>query len=399
MDTAGSRFWNATDACCNFYGSTVDHSTQLRTLIESTQAAFSVDPRRIWIVGHSNGGFMSYRLACDHADLIAAVTSLAGMTFFNPADCTPSGPLHTLQIHGTNDGVIRFDGGQLGGTPYPGAIATAETWATYNGCTLVLDTSAPNINIDAGIPGDETTVTRYGSDCNLGGSAELWTVFGATHFPNLSSEFARLVVEWLYAHPKPGAGWAYSNGGYVLLAAILETVCEETLATILKEQLTDPASLESTELEVTPPWDSLSYDGHRVIAGLASGYNGSPGELQVASSKMYAIPGAGGIVTNAGDLTDFTHALFEGELLAPDTLKAMTTVAPGQSVPYALGWIVKKREGRTVYVHDGGNNGFVTSLEYYPDEKLTIVILSNLGYVAMGAVRDEVARLTFAAID
>ncbi len=198
---------------------------------------------------------------------------------------------------------------------------------------------------------------------------------------------------------EPGSSWAYSNAGYVLLAAVLEFVWKEPLAAILAAQLARPAGMVATELEVTPPWDSIAYDGHVVLAGLANGYNGSPSVLQVAHSKMYAIPGAGGIVTNAVDLVAFTHALFEGDLLAEPTRRAMTEVLPEQSVPYALGWIVRERDGRTVYVHDGGNNGFVTSLEYYPEEQLTIVILCNLGFVPMGALRDEVAELTLAAIE
>ena len=63
----------------------------------------NVDPYRIYVAGHSNGGFMSYRLACTHADRIAAIVSLAGATFDTPADCSPTEPVAVLQIHGTAD--------------------------------------------------------------------------------------------------------------------------------------------------------------------------------------------------------------------------------------------------------------------------------------------------------
>ena len=108
-----------------------------RTLIEEIKIALTVDRRRIYVTGHSNGGFMSYRMACDHADTVAAIASLAGATYLDPTACSPSTTAHTLQIHGTFDTVINYGGGCIvGGGCYPGAIDTAETWATYNACSL-----------------------------------------------------------------------------------------------------------------------------------------------------------------------------------------------------------------------------------------------------------------------
>ena len=75
------RFWNATDACCDFFKSGVDDSSYLATLVAAIDSAVGVDPHRLYFVGHSNGGFMSYRMACDHADGIAAVVSISGATY------------------------------------------------------------------------------------------------------------------------------------------------------------------------------------------------------------------------------------------------------------------------------------------------------------------------------
>jgi polyhydroxybutyrate depolymerase len=211
VDPGGNRFWNATDACCDFYHSNIDHSSILQQLIDDTKASFNVDPRRVWIVGHSNGGFMSYRMACDHADTVAAIASLAGATFDDPTVCTPLEPVHVLQIHGTNDTTILYNGGSIFGVPYPGAVESVEHWATYDGCTLVQDNSAPPIDLDIGIAGDETTVTKYTDACLSGGSGELWTIVGGGHVPNLSPQFSRYVVEWFYAHPKPGFGVTYCH--------------------------------------------------------------------------------------------------------------------------------------------------------------------------------------------
>src|SRR5262245_36815191 len=73
VDKDDKYFWNATDACCDKYMTGIDDSAYLSSVIEEIKAHYSVDPRRIYVTGHSNGGFMSYRMACDHADQIAAI--------------------------------------------------------------------------------------------------------------------------------------------------------------------------------------------------------------------------------------------------------------------------------------------------------------------------------------
>jgi polyhydroxybutyrate depolymerase len=205
INCVSNRFWNATDACCNFCGSTVDDSGYVLHLIQATEALYSVDRGRVYLIGHSNGGFMAYRAACDHADRIAALVSLAGATFQDPAACTPSEPVHTLQIHGTSDGSILYGGGLIAGRPYPGAVRTAELWAGYDGCSLVPDTSAPDLDLDASLAGAETKVARYTAACMAGGSAELWTIQGGTHIPSISAAFRPAVIEYLLRHPKADA--------------------------------------------------------------------------------------------------------------------------------------------------------------------------------------------------
>ena len=144
VDQDGYPFWNATDACCDFFGSGVDDSGYLRAVIEAIIAELSVDTERVYLLGYSNGGFMVYRMACDHADIIASVASLAGATYFDPADCTPSAPVRTLHIHGTDDGNVGYEGGALLDVPYPGAVASIEQWATYNQCSTVPDVIRPS---------------------------------------------------------------------------------------------------------------------------------------------------------------------------------------------------------------------------------------------------------------
>ncbi len=201
-DKMGQRFWNATDACCDMFSARVDDSVRLMTFIEQVENTYNVDPKRIYVVGHSNGAFMSYRMACDHADRIAAIVSVAGASFADPAKCKPSEPVNVLQIHGTADEIIDYRGGQIEGRTYPGAQESTTMWASYNGCRPTPDASPAPLDLEAKIAGDETAVSVY-TDCPAGGAVELWTVNGGAHVPTISSTFSSRIIDFLFAHPEP----------------------------------------------------------------------------------------------------------------------------------------------------------------------------------------------------
>jgi polyhydroxybutyrate depolymerase len=203
VDADDKRYWNASDACCDFAPTGVDDSTYISTLITQIKARYTVDPKRVFLIGHSNGGFMSYRMACDYSDQIAAVVSLAGAMPADVAKCASATPVSVLQVHGTADATIAYDGGKIAGHAYPSARTTVSDWATINGCSATADTSAPPLDVDSKLAGSETTVTKYGSGCKPGGHAELWTIEGGAHIPSLSKTFAPSVVDFLFAHPKP----------------------------------------------------------------------------------------------------------------------------------------------------------------------------------------------------
>ena len=110
VDAYGAPFWNATDFCCDFFGSGVDDVSYLSGLIEEAMTWFEVDPAKIYVMGHSNGGFMSHRMACERSDLIAGIANVAGATWYDPADCGSPEPVSVLQVHGTWDTVIYYEG-------------------------------------------------------------------------------------------------------------------------------------------------------------------------------------------------------------------------------------------------------------------------------------------------
>jgi polyhydroxybutyrate depolymerase len=196
FDPVGSRFWNATDACCNFADAGVDDVGHLLGLIDRISDDYAVDPDRIHLVGHSNGGFMAYRMACEHADVIASIVSLAGATYADPDDCDPVEPVGVVQVHGTLDPVIRYEGGVLLGNPHPGAFETAAMWAAANGCDGTTEMTAAVLDLDRDIAGADTTVTRF-AGCPDAGRVELWTIEGGSHVPALTEEFRVGVIDVL----------------------------------------------------------------------------------------------------------------------------------------------------------------------------------------------------------
>lgn len=202
-DENGFRFWNATDGCCDQFGAKTDDVKYLRALIQDVRSHYNVDAKRIFLAGHSNGGFMAYRMACDAADLIAGAVSLAGATWNDPKLCKPSTPVAVLQVHGDADVVIKYGGGRFASNPgdYPGARTTVAQWAQLNGCTGALVDAGTVLDLDDSVSGTETKMERY-AGCSMG-AVELWTMKGSGHFPDLRPSWAERIVTFLSAHPKP----------------------------------------------------------------------------------------------------------------------------------------------------------------------------------------------------
>ena len=213
IDSQGNRFWNATDTCCDFDRTGVDDVGYLAGVIADIRAEVAIDPKRIYVLGHSNGAFMAYRLACDEGKVVAAIVSLAGATYADPADCAPDVAVSVVQIHGTADDIIHYEGGTLSdfdrsGTapPYPGAEGTAKIWAAYDGCEEASTPVDPRIDVDAdlasGTDPAETSVAEWG-DCTSGATVQLWTIPGGGHVPSISPSFADTVLVFLLDHAKP----------------------------------------------------------------------------------------------------------------------------------------------------------------------------------------------------
>jgi polyhydroxybutyrate depolymerase len=199
-DTIGLQYWNADDACCDDFGKHPDDVGYIIDIIHDVKSAYDVDVKRVYTAGHSNGGFMSHRMACDHADEIAAAMSLAGMVWLDASKCNPTAPIAVLQVHGDQDGTILYNGGMNPTAAYPSAPTTIATWATKNGCDATLTDTGMTLDLESQIAGAETTVARHA--CTKG-SAELWTIKGGQHIPSFQPSWSETFYTWLSAHAKP----------------------------------------------------------------------------------------------------------------------------------------------------------------------------------------------------
>jgi len=198
-DADGNRYWNATDVCCTDDPDAPDDVAYLTGLVDEALATYAADPERVYLIGHSNGGFMSYRLACDASETFAGLVSLAGATWNDPMDCgDPAEPVSVLQIHGTMDETIAYEGGDFRTGTHPSARESVERFAARSGCDGTWTESDP-IDFVATVEGAETVVEIQSNGCTPGTDYQLWSITDGTHIPSLSDGAVQTALEWLLA--------------------------------------------------------------------------------------------------------------------------------------------------------------------------------------------------------
>jgi polyhydroxybutyrate depolymerase len=193
VDSTGNQFWNADPACCDLDHTGVDDSGYLGDILTDILAAWpEIDPARVYIMGHSNGGFMAYRMACDHADTITGIMSLAGDAASDPTTCTPSQPMSVLHLHGTADTEV----------PFSGAMASTDQWAMHDGCGTTRTPDGPAQDLDNSVAGAETTAETL-DGCPAGITVEQYTLTGSSHIPVFNAMVGGELLSWLDAHRRP----------------------------------------------------------------------------------------------------------------------------------------------------------------------------------------------------
>ena len=149
VDLLGNTHWNV-----GWGSSTVDDVGFTNALLDTLSAAYNINQDRIYSTGMSNGGFMSYRLACELSNRIAAIASVTGaMTINTPSTCSPEHPMPVMEIHGTADGTVPYNGNIL----FESVASAMSYWTTFN----ETDAAPVITDIDDSDPNDGSTVQHY----------------------------------------------------------------------------------------------------------------------------------------------------------------------------------------------------------------------------------------------
>jgi len=182
-------------------------------------------------------------------------------------------------------------------------------------------------------------------------------------------------IEKLAAHPlafAPGESFAYCNSGYNLLGFIIEKVSGESYWKFLSARLLNPLGMTSTR----------NRDQKTIILHRASGYEKENETLINRDPDLTDVFSAGAIVSTVLDLVKWNAALDSGKLLKPSSLQQMWTpftLNGGKISSYGFGWRVDGSKGRKNIGHGGSTSGFSASLQRFPDDKLTLIVLCNSG--------------------
>lgn len=188
---------------------------------------------------------------------------------------------------------------------------------------------------------------------------------------------------------EPGSRYFYNNSGYFLLGAIIERVTGKPYEQVLKANIFDPVGMTNT-----------GYDHHdTIISKRASGYRKTPDSYTNAPYLDMSIPyAAGSLYSTVEDLYLWDQALYTDKLLSTQSKALMYKPFLEE---YGYGWVVTnasfKQNDQPVQVitHDGGINGFTTTIVRFPKEKHLIVMLDNTGSEYLNRLSDSIARIIY----
>ncbi len=191
-------------------------------------------------------------------------------------------------------------------------------------------------------------------------------------------EAARLPLE-----SRPGERLNYSNVGYEMLGRIIEAVSGRSYGEYLAENIFRPLKMTHTGVD----------SRHRIIPGRAAGYqpDGKGGFSNADYSDLGKVPAAGGLYSSVDDLLRWDEALYSGVLVRPETVALAFTPAmlnSGRQVGYACGWMVGTHRGLREIGHGGDISGYNAYIARYPDQRFTVVVLSNMTMRPAGPIPD-----------
>jgi CubicO group peptidase (beta-lactamase class C family) len=181
---------------------------------------------------------------------------------------------------------------------------------------------------------------------------------------------------------QPGSAYAYSNGGYSLLAAIIERASGMAYGDYLADRIFKPLGMSSTFHDEPAP----------VVTRRVSGYDpwGRSGLMAVMPPAASYITGSGSLWSSAADLLTWNASLYGGRLLTGTSFAKLTR---DYGHAYGYGVSVFKRFGYEVVGHDGRITGYASDMARYIKERTTVIVLSNVQSVARDEIRRSVAAV------
>ena len=189
----GNQYWNAG------FGGAENDVLFMSDLIDSLKLTYNIDLNSIYSCGMSNGGIMSYYLACNLPNRIAAIASVTGSMLNSWFTCAPSRPFPIMEIHGTAEGTVNY----LGDATFAPIDSVVKKWSNHNNCNPAPTTfSVPNISLT-----DNSTALHYVySGGTSGSSVELYKVIGGGHswpgafafLANTNQDFRASVEIWRF---------------------------------------------------------------------------------------------------------------------------------------------------------------------------------------------------------
>lgn len=185
----------------------------------------------------------------------------------------------------------------------------------------------------------------------------------------------------------PGEKFSYSNSGYYILGVIIEKVSGKPYDDFLQENIFAPIGMKNTGYD----------DPLKIIMNRAAGYQKQAGKILNASYMDMSVPyAAGSLYSTTGDLLKWDQALYTEKLVSRKSLDEIFTPWKGEA-GYGYGWGIAKKFGRREISHGGGIYGFSTYIARYPDDRVTVIVLSNIQSAPSGQIAGNLAAIAFGA--
>ena len=170
-----------------------------------------------------------------------------------------------------------------------------------------------------------------------------------------------------------GTKWKYSNTGYVLLGFVIHKVTGKFYGDFLQERIFQPLGMSATRI----------ISERDIVPNRASGYELAKGEIknQEWVSATLNTTADGALYTNVLDLGKWDAALYTEKLLKRESFEEIWTpvkLKDGKTYPYGFGWFLNEANGHRLIEHDGAWQGFTMNISRYVDDRLTVIVMTNL---------------------